>query len=644
MCGINGIILKNSEPSISSITHMNQAINHRGPDANGLLKFENCILGHTRLSIQDLSEKGHQPMSVDGRYWIIFNGEIYNFKNIKQDLIDLGYIFYSNTDTEVILNAYKEWGIKSFSKFNGMWVFSILDKKTKKIIISRDRYGVKPCYFYFNDSKFIFSSEIKGLFASDIDMKIDENKCFRNPKELEGYFTTIYKNVDIIPPGTFLEINLKSLQISKKRWWKGLDNNPEISLNYKKARETLREKLISATEMRLVSDAKIAVSLSGGIDSSTIFSILNKVKYKNNIDLNPFVVKENNAVYNNALKLSNLNNTQINLVNDSTQTFENIKSNLSSLELPMVYLDQLNIYKEQKKKGFKVSIDGHGADESLGGYTKDIQFFTMESQNNITDVYKTILGMSNTDFLGKVVQRNNLLRDINSFDQSNIKLLFNNNLKVDNLFISEDIIKSSTEPLISDYLIDDLAELKYYPISYQVLYFQSNYGHLQWLLNKWDKASMAHSIEIRSPFMDWNFFQYALALPVSFKTKDGFNKSILRDAFTDLIPESIYHDKRKQGLATKINANEQKQFILDICNEENFINNNLWNGKKIKESLNNENFLLLDHNVKSIWDITKLYCLDEGFRQRTRNLTSYNECFEVKNNLLNAKNSKILAS
>ena len=242
-----------------------------------------------------------RTLSVDGRYWIIFNGEIYNFKTIRQDLEALGYSFYSDTDTEVILNAYKEWGIKSFSKFNGMWCFAILDTKANKLIISRDRYGVKPCYYYFKKNKFIFSSEIKGVLVSNIDVKLDEKKCLRNPKELEGYFTTIYKDIDIVPPGSVLEINLGNFEFSKKRWWKGLDNIPAISPDYYKAREILKEKLLDATRIRLISDAKIALSLSGGIDSSTIFSIINTLSDKQNVDLNPFVVKDNNIVFDNVV-------------------------------------------------------------------------------------------------------------------------------------------------------------------------------------------------------------------------------------------------------------------------------------------------------------------------------------------------------
>jgi len=194
----------------------------------------------------------------------------------------------------------------------------------------------------------------------------------------------------------------------------------------------------------------------------------------------------------------------------------------------------------------------------------------------------------------------------------------------------------SDQPLISDSLIDDLNEMKEYPLSFQKLYFDSNFGHLQWLLNKWDKASMAESVEIRSPFLDWNFFQFSLALPSSFKVKNGFNKSILRDAFTDIIPSSIYNDRRKQGLSKKLDEIKKKEFLLDLCNEDNFMNHNLWNGQLIKDKLNNENFLLLNENVQDLWEIAKLYCLDEGLKEKKNNLVDKD--FEIKFNLLNNNN------
>ena len=226
MCGINGIIYKKNKPNILEVHRMNKAIKHRGPDDEGIYKYENIILGHVRLSILDLSKKGKQPMSNDGRFWITYNGEIYNFKEIKKQLSNLGYKFYSETDTEVILCAFKEWGTNSFHMFNGMWSFAILDTVKNCLIISRDRYGVKPCYYYNDNEKYIFSSEIKGIFASESEIKIDKNKIILLSKDLEKSLTTIYQNLNIVPPGCFFEIDLNSYKVSKVRWWKGLDNFP----------------------------------------------------------------------------------------------------------------------------------------------------------------------------------------------------------------------------------------------------------------------------------------------------------------------------------------------------------------------------------------------------------------------------------
>ena len=173
MCGINGIIFKNSELDFNKIVQMNNMLHHRGPDLNGHMSFKNLLLGHTRLSIIDTSEKGSQPMSNDGRFWIIYNGEVYNYLELREELINKNYKFYTNTDTEVILCAYKEWGIKCFQKFNGEWSLSILDKQENKLIITRDGIGFKPCYIYEDTNYFAFSSEIKPFYALNEGLEYD---------------------------------------------------------------------------------------------------------------------------------------------------------------------------------------------------------------------------------------------------------------------------------------------------------------------------------------------------------------------------------------------------------------------------------------------------------------------------------------
>ena len=429
MCGINGVVYKNRTPEISEVLKMNKTIKHRGPDDQGCFKFENLALGHVRLSILDLSSKGKQPMTNDNRLWIIYNGEIYNFEKIKKELCDLGHKFYSETDTEVILNAYKQWGLDSFNKFNGMWSFAILDIQKKELIISRDRYGVKPCYYYIDDKKFVFSSEIKGIYSSDTKLELDRNKFLINAKTLEGNFTTIFQNVDIVPPGSYFILDLKNFILKKKRWWYTIDNFPSVSVNLSSIKDNLKALLVEATKERLIADVKIATSLSGGVDSSIIFSILNRINKTNNkrsdLDLNPFILKyEENQTFDDAIKLSDYFKRKPYVVGIDDSYTENITKNLSSIELVESYFNQLEIYKAQKEKGFKISIDGHGADECLGGYDHDIQYFGMHFQNSIVDLYNALKNTKGIDSLKSIIKKHNFVEKLNKYDLNILKMFF----------------------------------------------------------------------------------------------------------------------------------------------------------------------------------------------------------------------------
>ena len=401
MCGINGIINFNNKTMDDHIHIMNDLLRHRGPDGMGSYKNQNLLLGHTRLSIQDLSEKGQQPMTNDQNLWIIFNGEIYNFKKIKKELIDLGHKFYSNTDTEVILNSYKQWGISAFKKFNGMWAFAIYDALKKELLISRDRYGVKPCYYFNDKDKFIFSSEIKPILAiTSVDL--DHNKILLGEHLKEGFFTTDYENINIIEPGHYYKINLENNLIKKERWWNGLENLYEISPNREIILNQFQEKLNKATSLRLVSDVKISTSLSGGVDSSIIFSELNSIN-NSNLELNPFIVKyDGNITYELAINLCKKFGREPFIVESKDyQNIYNILETFNHLEKKQPYSKQLDLYKSQNKNGYKISIDGHGADECLGGYTENLKDFAISNQNSLVNVYESINHISNNTLLEK---------------------------------------------------------------------------------------------------------------------------------------------------------------------------------------------------------------------------------------------------
>jgi len=292
MCGINGIIFKTSKTDVSKILKMNALLDHRGPDDSGFINHKNLLLGHTRLSIIDTSNLGSQPMSVDGRYWIIYNGEIYNYKTLREELIVKKYKFFSNSDTEVVLNAYKEWGVDSFQKFNGEWSFAILDKKNDEIIVCRDGIGYKPCYIFDNNNFFALSSEIKAFYALENKIEFDNNNLGINSTTLNNCSKTIFRNVNQLTQGRYLKINLNNLEKKFFRWDYPLKNLPKINSGFRENVNDYFDLLYESTKLRLNSDVKTGTSLSGGLDSSSIFTLMNLIQKKENLveddlDLNP---------------------------------------------------------------------------------------------------------------------------------------------------------------------------------------------------------------------------------------------------------------------------------------------------------------------------------------------------------------------
>ena len=636
MCGINGIVYKNKKPNKLEIHIMNQAIKHRGPDDEGIMSFENSILGHVRLSILDLSPKGKQPMTCDKRFWITYNGEIYNFKTIREELKKIGHKFFSETDTEVILKAFYEWGEECFKKFNGMWSLAILDTQKKEIIISRDRYGVKPCYYFSNLEKFIFSSEIKGILASSTNIQLDPNKLLIGNREIEKFFTTKYYNLNILPPGHILKIDLENFEISKHRWWRSIDNLPRVDLNYEKSKKIINELLYDSTKIRLISDTKISTSLSGGVDSGIIFSILNKYSDDKNLNLDPFIFKDNNIAYENALELCSYYKRKPKIIKDIKYKPDQLAGLFTVLESTSTYFSQIQIYKNQNQNGFKVSIDGHGADECLGGYPRNILNFIFDYQNSIAGTYQTLINIAGNKFLKENIEKYNFVKSVIKYDLNLLKLMYPTSSSD---FNQNKYIEHKKIDLVPEFFLNDLEDLEGFEHGQQFMIADANYGGLQWLLNKWDKASMASSVEIRSPFMDWNFFQYALALPTSFKIKNGKNKSILRDSFNDILSPSINNDNAKQGLPSIKNLynEEYVKYTNKIYSENSFLNSNLWDGKKINKDFQFFNKTKDNESIKSLDIFFRLYLMNKGFNELKEDLNKLTDSNRIKDsyNVLN---------
>lgn len=628
MCGINGIIFKKTKVDIEKISQMNNMLQHRGPDLNGNMSYKNILLGHTRLSILDTSTKGSQPMSNDDRFWIVYNGEVYNYLELREELIKKNYKFYTNTDTEVILCAFQEWGIKCFEKFNGEWALAILDKQEDKLIITRDGLGFKPCYIYEDSNYFSFSSEIKPFYCLNKNLEFNFENFGVSGETLSYNSKTIFKNITQLVQGRILEIKLNSNEKKLIRWDYPLSNLPKTSASYKENTENYFHLLKEATKIRLRSDVEIGTSLSGGLDSSAIFSILNLLdkdsQNSHKLNLNPIIMNyDGMKSKNDALELVNLYNKEALIVEDKPEDIENTKKIISKLEVVEEFFMQYNLYKNQKDRGIKVSIDGHGSDEFLGypqyfpEYSVDI-FNNMINNYNAVNTYggqKSISRFKNLFGLkGGVPNKINFTTnpDTNNYFSEYIE---NKNFKNDSLIVNEDL--------------DDLEEFSY---SLSFTYLISYCGWFQFFLNKWDRASMSNSIEIRMPFLDNNVRLFSLALNTEHKIKNQKSKSILRDGLKNYIPKSILEQKFKQGLSQhkfNLENNKYNSFIKETISEKNFKENLSWDSKKIIKDFESSK------NNSVVWRICKHHLMLEGFKDYYNSSKTNLNLSEKFNNLVN---------
>ena len=626
MCGINGIIFKNSKLDINKILQMNNMLQHRGPDLNGSMSYKNLLLGHTRLSILDTSTKGSQPMSNDNRFWIVYNGEVYNYLELREELIKKNYKFYTNTDTEVILCAFKEWGIKCFEKFNGEWALAILDKQEDKLIITRDGLGFKPCYIYEDSDYFSFSSEIKPFYSLNKNLEFDLKNIGVSGETLSYNSKTIFKNVIQLIQGRVLEIKINSNEKKIIRWDYPLSKLPKTSASYKENTENYFDLLKEATKVRLRSDVEIGTSLSGGLDSSAIFSLLNMLdkdsQNLNKLNLNPIIMNyDEMKSKNDALELTRLYNREALIIEDKQEDIDSTKKIISKLEVVEEFFMQYNLYKNQSERGIKVSIDGHGSDEFLG-YPQYFPEYSVDIFNNMINNYNAVNKYGGQKSISRFKNLFGIKQDVPN------KINFIANPDINNYF-SEYIENKNFN---NDTLIlnDDLDDLKEFSYSLSFTYLISYCGWFQFFLNKWDRASMSNSVEIRMPFLDNNVRLFSLALSTDHKIKDQRSKSILRDSFKNYIPKSIIEQEFKQGLSQhKFDLKNQKykNFIKETISEKNFKENTTWDSKKIiKDFESNEN-----HAV--IWRICKHYLMLEGFKDCFNSSKTNINTFEKFNNL-----------
>jgi asparagine synthase (glutamine-hydrolysing) len=535
MCGISGF----SWGDAGLIEKMNKSLGHRGPDDQGTYIDENISLGHRRLSIIDLSSAGKQPMSnEDGSIWIVFNGEIYNFGELRTDLEAKGHSFRSNSDTEAIIHAYEEWGCSCVERFNGMWGFALYDRGDGLIFLCRDRFGIKPLYYYFNNKKFIFSSEINGILQHEIDR-------VANDKILYEYLAldlvdhsreTFFKGINSLLPGESLIYDLAHGTMELKRWYRLAEKiEPIPSSRGDDLSRRLRDLFVDGVRYRLISDVPVGSCLSGGIDSSSIVCAMRRLASDGKIETFSLVFPDEpideSAYINEVVSNTKVESYRISL------TLENLMADLEDLVRSQGEpFGSLSIYGQYRimqlahQKGMKVLLDGQGGDELFAGYTKYSGYYLRECLRALRlGEFVRHLNLGFFPFLAiGMLGRTALTRRLLTYLQRR-KTAF-----------LPSFYKGDLDALIFEWGYDLNSHLIKEITKYSIPH----------LLRYEDRNSMRWSIESRVPFLDYRLVELAAGLPSYEKIKDGETKHILRKAMEGLVPGSILQRRDKVGFAT----------------------------------------------------------------------------------------------
>ena len=537
MCGIVGYVYTNGEQVEHNkhlIKKMTDVIAHRGPDGEGSYFGKNFAFGHRRLAIVDLSKAGHQPMEYQHRYIITYNGEIYNFPELKKELKKQGYVFKSETDTEVIMASYDFWGVKCLEKFNGMWAFVLYDNSTETFFISRDRFGIKPLYFYNKDGEFVFGSEIKSILEHSEEIgspNIDYLRKFVKDGTNEYNEETAFLDISRFPSASYFlgsSVDLEVLSVQK--FWKVKNNLSGERFCHEKANQYAQQYydlLYDAVKLRLRADVKVGSALSGGLDSSSIVYLVNQqLRAMGKEELQETfssVYKEEGTTHCDESQYINLMSKELGVNSNQIEAREcDIPSELESMirfmENPPenTCMSMWHTFKKVAESNVVVTLDGQGADEQLAGYITYLPSYL--TSLSIIDFYKVLPCFFKIPGAKKYLFR--------AFVLNNFKWAFGKGCLS---FVLDNILKKKINLSLNTALEESF-----------------NNGLVN-LLHYADRGSMGNSIESRMPFMDYRLVEFLASIPACYKIHNGWTKYIARLAFDKKLPDDICWRIDKMG-------------------------------------------------------------------------------------------------
>ena len=620
MCGISGIVNLNGDvPALGLLQRMGDRIAHRGPDDQGYYQDVGVGFCHRRLSISDLSERGHQPMTnEDGSLWLIYNGEIYNYEEIKKQLVTYGHRFRSDTDSEVVLQAYEEWGLDSLNKFNGMFAFAIWDSSKQRLFAARDRLGIKPFYYFYDGKMFVFSSEIKAILCHP-DVSLNPNEDAIHEYLVLGHsysYQTWYQGIQQLPPGSWLVLDNQGLQISK--YW-DVSFNLDYSRNLNSFVEELRELLKESIRAHLRSDVLVGAHLSGGIDSSSVVSLASRQLGKgfhtfsgafmegDDYDERSFIHLVSDACFTNH--------------HETIPRPEELESELSRLiwflDEPIVgpgAFSQFQVCRLISESGVKVVNGGQGGDELFAGY---VPYYSLAVRNIFSSLKSnTFHGFPAEEYLQlpHYITRGSLMTSMARRLWPSNQRLVNSWLRFDEHIIPEMIQRSHdvTSDLrdITSFEKQTYRQLKYY---------------LPALLQVEDRTSMAWSIESRVPLLDNRILELALKMPSWVKVRRGTLKYVLREAMRGIVPDTILDRQDKKGFPTPIAnwfAGPLYPWVLKVLGQRPLLSEKYIYSQKLKDMLYDHASGRFDYSSQ-LWKVMNLELWLGGIQTEWKNVRSH---------------------
>jgi asparagine synthase (glutamine-hydrolysing) len=602
MCGISGFVDFKKKTDRDVLETMNRMLLHRGPDGEGYGMYDHqhatIGLGHRRLSIIDLTQGGSQPQVFNGLH-ITYNGEVYNYAEIKTLLKQKGHIFHSHSDTEVILHAYKEWGKDCLQHFIGMFAFVIYDETSGKIFACRDRAGVKPLFYYWKNDVFLFASELKAIMQHpSFEKEIDLNAASAYMQF--GYVPAphcIFKNTFKLNAGYHLELNITNKSLTNTQYWNVYDqyNKPTLKIDLPQAIEETEKLLTNAFQYRMVSDVPVGVFLSGGYDSSCVTALLQK---NNTEQIKTFTIGFSDSGLNEAPHAKVIAH---HLGTDHTEYYCTQKEALEIVpQLPFFYDEPFadssaiptTLVSKIAREKVTVALSADAGDEIFAGYNRYdyLMKYGRQLEKIPTVIRKTAAAFMNAvpssayPVLNKNYQFHSryekLKAGLNNPDEHNILLTLTKQMTDNDVNV---LFKNSNNKLVSAFDSKELKDEFHSTLSYAMAIDYQTYLADD-ILQKVDRAGMCVSLEGREPFLDHRIIEWAAQLPMDFKYRNGSKKFIIKEIVHKYIPKEML-DRPKMGFAIPVEdwlKNDLKEFVDKYLDEAFIEKQNIFNNKEIQ--------------------------------------------------------------